>query len=75
MCKIISVFPSLEADKNKTIVKKLQTIGSGIEIEYVRDFGILDDVAELPFIKTDEGECFFGVDSITKFVGNLKAKL
>jgi hypothetical protein len=67
MCKHVTVFPSFDKSNNELVVKILGRL-KNIDIEYINDFGILDGVVKLPFIKTDEGECFFGVDSISKFV-------
>ena len=72
MCKKITVFPCLNKRVNEAIVKELEPLINKVHIEYVNDFSILKKVVDLPFIKTDDGECFFGVSSIAKFAGTLK---
>ena len=71
MCKQITVFPSFNKRDNETVTRVLSDL-KGVVVEYVNDFGILSGDVELPFIETDDGECFFGVNSINKFVTNQK---
>ena len=67
MCKRVTVFKGLKNSDNEAAISALRKL-KDVEIEYINDCGILEDIFHLPFIETDEGDRFFGVNSINKFV-------
>ena len=67
MCKKLIVFRSSDENENRSLRTALNKL-DGIEIEYVRESVLLEDCISLPFIETEEGACFFGIDSINAFV-------
>lgn len=72
MCESIKVFSSLDRVKNRRAKEALQKI-PWIEVEWFAPFKLLEEVEELPFIYTDEGDRYFGVGDIEYFVeGQLK---
>lgn len=70
MCKRLTVFRRADPAENDEI---LQILGGlpNVEIEYIRESPILQGFVNLPFIQTDEGARFFGLEGIKKFVESI----
>lgn len=67
MCKTIRFFSSLDDAKNGRAKSAIMKI-PGVKVEWIAASEFLDEIEELPFIHTDEGDRFFGVDDIEYFV-------
>ena len=67
MCKSIKVFGSLDRTKNLRVEKALARI-PWIYTEWFAPFKLLEEVEEVPFVYTDDGYRYFGVEHIESFV-------
>jgi hypothetical protein len=66
----ITVFLGANEDDDKKVISLLEDFKGKkeVSIKYIRDAGILDDWFKMPFIETAEGDRFFGIESIKKFI-------
>ena len=67
MCKSVKVILSTDEKDNEVfedLMKKLE----GVKINRTRDGRKILDLSDLPFIKTDEGDNYFGVEGVKDFV-------
>lgn len=67
MCKSVRVILSTEEKDNEVfedLMKKLE----GVKINRTRDGQKILDLSDLPFIKTDEGDNYFGIEGVKDFV-------
>ncbi len=67
MCKNVKIFRSLDEMKNREAQEALATI-PWIEAEWIAAVELLDEVEEVPFLLTDEGDRYFGIKDILYFV-------
>ncbi len=67
MCKNVKIFGSLDATKNKAARDMLKEI-PWVETIWISPFKLLDEVEEVPFLITDEGDRYFGIENIEYFV-------
>ena len=73
MVKSIKFFGSLDATKTKRAKAALERV-PGLKIDWVAPTKFMDEIEDVPFIYTDEGDRYFGVDDIEYFVeGKLQA--
>lgn len=69
MCKAVMMFPGPDTGANDSVSRAIEPLrGRQVTIEYVGGCGILAERFQQPFIATDEGERYFGVDAIERFV-------
>ena len=69
MNKAITVFLGADNQDDKKVIKLLGGLKKkGVTIQYIKDAGILAEKLDFPFIETERGDRFFGLNSIRKFV-------
>ncbi|MCL5733870.1 MAG: hypothetical protein M1334_04460 [Patescibacteria group bacterium] len=69
MNQTITAFLGADAQDDKKVVELLEGLKKkGVAVKYIKDAGILADRLDFPFIETERGDRFFGIDSINKFV-------
>lgn len=73
MCKKIVLFEGTDTNNNNKAERTLDRL-KGLEIETVTDYGLLENRVKMPFIETDEGHRYYGVESIESFVEQKEKK-
>jgi len=66
MCKAVTLFESGNIELNQKAQEILRELAE-LELHFV-DVGIIGERFELPCIRTDEGERYFGIPAIEDFV-------
>ncbi|MFC1614793.1 hypothetical protein ACFL5K_05795 [Gemmatimonadota bacterium] len=68
MCSQINFTGSMDKEKNIEAIRLIEKLG--VSIDYIETSPLLDEIVTTPFISTNEGESYFGLQAITEFVSN-----
>ena len=74
MCTHVTVFPSIKQEENERLASILKSLPPNIKLDYVKEARLIENLVDLPFVHTDDGERFFGIDEINLFVQRLGTK-
>ena len=74
MLRDILLAGGADEEQDKSAEEALKRLGPGVRISYTRDTKMIEGKMILPFIQTENGARYFGVDSIEDFVDDELAK-